>query len=444
MLDNALKRAAVLGAAGKMGSGIALLLLEEISRLEAKTLGQVGSGQYVLTLIDANEAAFPGLRTYLRTQIRRYAERSINQLREWYADNAALVSNQEVIDAFVQGAVDNVRFETTLESAKNSTLIFEAVIEDIDLKTQIFSSLNKVSLPDAYYFTNTSSIPIGVIAEKSGLKGRLIGYHFYNPPAVQKLLEIIPAQDTAPELTQLAEELAKRLGKIVVFSRDVAGFIGNGHFLREIDLALQETAQLEREMPQVNAICLMNQITQELLVRPMGIFQLLDYVGIEVLQKVMKIMNRYLGIHFHSDLIDRMVKGGITGGQHPDGTQKPGFFSYEGHAMKQVYSLEKKAYVDLPGNLLGTLPKGHLPWKALSKQKGKEKVLQAYFEQLFQMETPQARLAQQHLVKSRDLARRLVKDGVAHRIEDINTVIMNGFYHLYGPDNAYIPEEAVR
>lgn len=439
MLDDALKRVAVIGAAGKMGSGISLLLLQEMACLSTEK-----NEVYILTLIDPNEQGLPGLRTYLRSQMLRYAEKNINRLRAYYEDNPKLISNEEMIHAFVQNSIDLIRLETDLLQARGSHLLFEAAVESLELKVKIFSQLRDVVDDKALFFTNTSSIPISVISDQSDLVHRLMGYHFYNPPAVQRLLEIIPAEDASSEFISLSEELAKRLGKIVIFSKDVAGFIGNGHFLREINVSLEEVIALQKERSQVEAICLVNQMTQELLIRPMGIFQLFDYVGIDVLQRVMHIMSHYLDLSFHIDLIDQMIDAGCTGGQHPDGTQKDGFFQYSGHAIQKVYSIEEKGYVDLPGNLLGELPQGHMPWKALSKKKDKDEILKSYFQALFQDTTPIARLAQKHLVKSREIARQLVIDGVAKNIEDVNTVIMNGFYHLYGPDSQLLPEEAMR
>ncbi len=441
MLDEKLTSAAVIGAAGKMGSGISLLLLREIARLEASTTGKVGSGAYTLTLIDPNTDGLPGLRTYLRSQMTRFAEKQINDLRTYYKDNPRLVSNEEIIEAFVQGAMDCVRFEGDLSQAKDAHLIFEAIVEDLEIKTRVFNELKQTAPEDALFFTNTSSLPIGVLAEAADLKGRIIGYHFYNPPAVQKLLEIIPAEGSDKAFIELADELAKRLGKIVVYSKDVAGFIGNGHFLREINEALKEVSELESSHSRVEALCLVDQMTRDLLIRPMGIFQLFDYVGIDVLHRVMQIMTRYLDIAFHGDLIDHMVAAGRTGGQHPDGSQKDGFFQYKGHAIDKVYDVEKNAYVDLPGDLIGELPEGHLPWKTMGKEKNRDELLKTYLRNLFELNTPTARLASSHLLKSRDIARELVSDGVARSIEDVNTVIMNGFYHLYGPDYEHLPQE---
>ncbi len=243
-LDEALQNVAVVGAAGKMGSGISLLLLQEMAHIEAEQKGKAGTGAFRLILIDTSEKGLDALRHYLHEQILKYAEKNINDLRRFYVRNPKLVSNQEIIEAFVEGALDLIHCETSLEKAKHATLIFEAIIEDVEAKVQLFKSLVAGRKDEAYFFTNTSSIPISILNEKAQLHNRLIGFHFYNPPAVQKLLEVIAPDHMEPALKSLALELAKRLRKTVVHSGDVAGFIGNGHFIREALFACHKVHEL--------------------------------------------------------------------------------------------------------------------------------------------------------------------------------------------------------
>ena len=108
-----------------------------------------------------------------------------------------------------------------LEAARDCTLLFEAVPESEDLKAGLLRRLRKTCPPEALFLSNTSSIPIHRLDAAAGLDGRVVGFHFYNPPAIQKLLELIPGEGTRPGLVRLAEELARRFGKTVVRSRDV-------------------------------------------------------------------------------------------------------------------------------------------------------------------------------------------------------------------------------
>jgi 3-hydroxyacyl-CoA dehydrogenase len=415
------KHIVVLGAAGKMGSGIALLLLQRTAGLK----------EGFLTLLDVNPQSFTSLKTYLREHLSRYAEKNINYLRKLYRDHPELIDNEEMITAFVEGGLDRTRFATSLDECSGAQIIFEAIIEDIEVKADVLSKVNAVADPQAIYFSNTSSIPIHVLEERSGIHGRLIGFHFYNPPAVQKLLELIIPKGAKKEAVESALEMGKLLNKTIVFSQDIAGFIGNGHFIREASEACAQVEQLRKKMTVPEAICTVNTVTQDLLIRPMGIFQLIDYVGIDVVQHIMKIMSRYLsGQAFNSSLIDAMVSRGVRGGQKGDGSQKEGFFSYDRGKPVKVYDMENGRYV--PYIVPEGLPQGHETWKAMSKDKDRNEKLTVYLASLPEGGTEASQLAMHFLKHSRSIAEKLVEDGVAGSLEDVDTVLKEGFFHLYG------------
>lgn len=444
-LDDALRKVAVIGAAGKMGSGISLLLLQEIARTEAEKTGEAGSGEYTLTLIDANEQALFSLRRYLRAQLTKYAEKNINSLREYYAANHDLISNEEILRAFVDGALDCTRFETELTSAKDSIFVFEAILEDVASKITTFSNLKAMSRKDQYYLTNTSSIPISLLNETCHLDNRIIGYHFYNPPAIQKVLEVVETANVEPQLHAMAIELAKRLHKVVVRSHDIPGFIGNGLLIPEIIFACNQARALAKEhsLPLSQAITLINQVTQEYLLRPMGVFQLMDYVGIDVCQNIAKIMSIYLpDATLKDELIDALLAAGIKGGQHGDGSQKDGVFQYKQQSISGVYDLKEKKYLTLfPGaqSILGELPQKPLTWKDLQNDSDKINKIKKYFDLIFQQNTLGAALAKASLKHSRQIARNLIEAGVADRLEDVDTVLKNGFFHVYGVADLRLP-----
>lgn len=416
----------VLGAAGKMGSGIALLLLQEIASMPGSSL----------TLLDTNAQGFESLRKYLREHLLRYAEKNINRLRIYYQNREDLIDNGDMIRTFIDDALDRVRFVTSIEECRGARMIFEAILEDIDVKAKVFSQLNKVADPNAIYFTNTSSIPIHILEKQSHIEGRLVGFHFYNPPAVQKLVEIIVPHGLKKDILEISLDVGKRLNKTIVFSEDIAGFIGNGHFIREASEACRKVDELRHKMPLPEAICLVNSITQDYLIRPMGIFQLMDYVGIDVVQNIVKVMSRYLSDQkFNTSLIDAMVSRGIKGGQNGDGSQKDGFFVYEKGQPVQVYDLDKHHYIPYVASAkIKEMPKGHEPWKVLSKDKNRNEKLHDYFANLWGEHSTPAKLAIHFLENSRKISHKLVHDGVAHSVKDVDTVLQNGFFHLYNVD----------
>lgn len=428
-MDKKWEHVVVLGAAGKMGRGIALLLLQEIARIKGSKL----------TLLDTNSLCFDALKKYLREHLLKYAERNINSLRLDYQEREELVDNGDIIHTFVEEALEKVSYVTAIEECRGARMIFEAILEDVEVKAKVFSEVDVVAESEAYYFSNTSSIPIHVLQEKSHIEGRLIGFHFYNPPAVQKLLEIIIPAGVEDKVKEIALGVGKRLNKTIVFSKDIAGFIGNGHFIREIVEACDKVVKLREKMSLLEALCVVNKVTQDFLLRPMGLFQLIDYVGIDVARHIAKIMTEYLpGQVFNTSLIDSMVLAGVKGGQNGDGSQKDGFFSYDKGRPLKVYDLESQKYV--PYHVweeFNMLPQGYEAWKALSVDKGRKEKIAKYFINLMSDESLGAKLALQFLEKSRSIGHRLVKEGVARSIEDVDIVLQNGFFHLYGVDDPW-------
>jgi 3-hydroxyacyl-CoA dehydrogenase len=442
-LSERLQNVAVLGAAGKMGSGIALLLAQELARTKLTPEGQ--GKIYRLALIDLNEAALDGLLTYLRTQLVKLAEKSVGQLRELYADRQDLVENGQMIDTFVASAMSILRPSTEMSGVNGAKLVFEAVFENEQLKIDLLSRAREAADPDAWYLTNTSSIPIRGLDEKLELGGKIAGYHFYNPPAVQKLLELITTDKTLPALKEAGAALAKRLGKKVFPANDVAGFIGNGHFMRDGLHAIAEAEGLRQGGDWAPALYKINRVSQEWLIRPMGIFQLIDYVGVDVTKMILDVMDTYLsGQGLQSDFINALVEKKVLGGQNHDGSQKDGILQYKKGRPVAVYELNTGAYVpfeDLASKAdgeLGPLPQGYRPWKALlMDHAGKGEALDQHFAALRASSDEGAKLALTYLEASKSIGEQLVADEVALSADDVNGVLTNGFYHLYGPINDY-------
>lgn len=380
-----------------MGRGIALLILEQMALCKH---------EFTLRLVDTFEPALKKTLVYLRAELTSFAEKKINFLRQYFADRADLVSNEEIIREFVRSALVNVQWGSELKSCRNSTHVFEAILEDEAAKAGLFQELESLTKVNPWYFTNTSAIPIGSLAARGNISGRLIGMHFYNPPAVQKLLEIIEPEGIDPKLSAFGEGFAGMLGKRVVFSADVAGFIGNGHFLREICYAADQKSAKQ--------VWQMNEVTEKFLLRPMGIFRLIDYVGPDVLQNAAQIMREHLGIALPIYFLEDCKR----------------CFAYEEGRAVAVMDPESVRFVPIDPlwkEELGCLPKGWRPWKEMKPDQAR-----SYLEELRGADTLGARMAQHFLAHSLQIGKKLVQDGVAASLDDVDTVLKFGFYHLYG------------
>jgi len=440
-----LQHVTVLGAAGKMGSGILLLTAVEVADL--MLLPENKGKSFVVNTMDLSNDALAGVMRYLRVQVRKLAEKKTVRLRELYKDNKQLIENGDIIDQYVFDVMNVVRPVTTIDSAYQSTLIFEAVSENADLKIKLFKQIDTNNANEPLYFTNTSSVPIHHLEENANLKGRILGFHFYNPPAVQKLVELIVTDHTESETEAFAREYAKKLRKKIVPSNDFAGFIGNGHFMRDGLYGIHEAERLMKEdgftFPE--AVYTIDKISREFLIRPMGIFQLVDYVGLDVCSFIMQVMNPYLSNEdLHSQLLDKMNELGVKGGQFSDGSQKDGFLQYEKGRPVGAYDLAAKEYVlfsdiqEKCDRKIGPAPGSLKPWKLVNFDKEKGDLLNTYFAELNQSDSFGANLAKNYHLNSKKIGLKLVETGVAKSEDDVNMVLLTGFYHAYGPINNYL------
>ena len=332
-LFSGLKNISVLGASGKMGRGIVLLFARSLLKYNFKF-----EKKHQIFAIDVSMDGLEEMLLYIELQSFKYAEKNIDTIRELYADNSDLINESDFVKAYVEDVKNLISISTEIDSAYNSELVFEAVAENIDIKTSLFSSIDKNSIVRPYFFTNTSSIPIATMEKEADIKGRMIGLHFYNPPPVQKLLEIIRTDQTQSELILLADEIAKELNKTVIYAPDFAGFIGNGQFLREVSYAMNLAQEISGDYGIPKAIYLINEVTRELLLRPMGIFEVVDYVGIRVCNSIMSVMRKaFPDESFNNTLLLKWIQAGALGGQDTKGKTKNGIFKYESGQITGVY-----------------------------------------------------------------------------------------------------------
>lgn len=123
------------------------------------------------------------------------------------------------------------------EAVKEADFVFEAVFEDVELKRKIFKELDENTPKHAVLASTTSTIPITILGEATNRPDKVIGTHWFNPPVIQQLIEIIPGKETGKETVNATEELAKKLGKVpVTLKRDLFAFASSAlyeHLLRE-------------------------------------------------------------------------------------------------------------------------------------------------------------------------------------------------------------------
>ncbi len=435
---------AIIGAAGKMGRGISQMLVQEVCRAECEKRQDISCETSRIQLIDSNEEMLFAFRRSLKDILRTFAEKNIQTLRSYALNNKYLVSNEDVIEAFVNNCLESIQLSTDLNTARNASLIFEAAAENIEIKSRILKTLAELCSKDTFFFSNTSSIPISFLAEKAKLNGRIIGLHFYNPAPVQKLLEVVIPKGTLEPLVHLAEEIGRRLNKHAVPSADISGFIGNGHMIREMGMILREAEALSNEYPLEEAVYLFNRVYQVYLLRPMGLFQLMDFVGLDICSQIATVMEQFLEQPIRLTLCEKMLEKGIKGGLSSEGKQQPGFFSYKGKDIEGIYNWQTSAYellsadkIERWNSVLGAMPEDRLTWKQLSREDlNRETKINKHFYEITTSSELGCAWAKKFLGVSADIAELLVKDKVAAKIEDVDTVLELGFHHLYAPRRA--------
>lgn len=162
----------------------------------------------------------------------------------------------------------------------NSDLVIEVVPENMELKRKVYGELDGIAAPDTIFASNTSTLPITEIAEATNRKDMVIGVHFFNPPQLMKLVEVIPGASTSPYIAEAMENFVKTLGKTpVVCRKDVPGFIINRLFIPMVHEALytMERQNVSKEMIDSSVRFDMG--------FPMGIFELADFTGLDVIHK---------------------------------------------------------------------------------------------------------------------------------------------------------------
>ncbi|MGC8661036.1 MAG: 3-hydroxyacyl-CoA dehydrogenase NAD-binding domain-containing protein [Nitrososphaeria archaeon] len=184
----------------------------------------------------------------------------------------------------VDSVMSRLNTDKSLENAlKATSVMFEAVPEVLDLKLKLFRIAGTVAPNNSMLATNTSSIPVSEIAKVVPNPERVIGMHFFNPPQLMPLVEIVKGQKTSDSCVKAATDISKRFGKEpVLVSRDVPGFIVNRVLARLLNTSCAMVAHGAATVESVDSAL------KYRLGFPMGAFELADYSGIDVFYLVFR------------------------------------------------------------------------------------------------------------------------------------------------------------
>ena len=242
---------------------------------EIKTVGVVGTGSMGVGIMQvAAQAGFQVHAVDVNQAAWDRAQKTIAKSLE------RMVAKEKITAADLQAALARLSFSTEVESLKEVPFIFEAVFENLQVKKELFTRLDAIAREDAVYSSNTSSLSITEMASLVKRPAQFVGMHFFNPVPMMKLVEVIPALQTAQATTNLALEMAKKLGKTSISCKDTPGFVLNRLL---VPYMLDAARLLEQGVASRDDIDTAMKLGAGF---PMGPFELMDFTGVEISQLV--------------------------------------------------------------------------------------------------------------------------------------------------------------
>ncbi|TVR82436.1 MAG: 3-hydroxybutyryl-CoA dehydrogenase [Saprospirales bacterium] len=187
-----------------------------------------------------------------------------------------MAAKGKISESDVKAIFGRIHFVESHTSFSDCELIIEAIVEDIEIKQSVFAELEMAISKDCILATNTSSLSVSAIASACDRPERVIGIHFFNPPFLMKLVEIIPALQTANTVVNKSFDWISSMGHLPVKAKDTPGFIVNriarpfyGEALRILDEGIADAATIDWAMTEIGGF-------------RMGPFTLMDYIGNDV------------------------------------------------------------------------------------------------------------------------------------------------------------------
>jgi 3-hydroxybutyryl-CoA dehydrogenase len=182
------------------------------------------------------------------------------------------------------GILSSIHGTADYEDIGDSDLVIEAATENLDTKLEIFKVIDGITRDDIVLATNTSSLPIVQLGMQTKRPDRVVGMHFFNPPPVMPLLELVRSITTSDETVEFARGMGDRLGKTTVMAKDRAGFIVNyllTYYLNSAVRMVEEGFATKEDIDTAVKLGLSH---------PMGPFELLDLIGLDTMMSVAEVL----------------------------------------------------------------------------------------------------------------------------------------------------------
>ncbi|MGH9177397.1 MAG: 3-hydroxyacyl-CoA dehydrogenase family protein [Acidimicrobiales bacterium] len=250
-------------------------------------------------------AAKAGFGVVLRSRSKGNVDKARQQLERSLAKQ---VEREAMSAADRDDILGRVEVTTDLDALAGCGLVLESVVEDLDVKRQLFAELGRIC-PDAILATNTSTLPVVDVAMATERPDRVLGLHFFNPAPKMPLVEVVPALTTSDSSVEAARRFAEECGKDPVTVKDNAGFIVNALLfpylnsaVRMLDSGIASREDIDAAMKGGCGF-------------PMGPLALLDLIGLDTSLAILNALNedRHDGCSAPAPLLKRMVTANLLG-----------------------------------------------------------------------------------------------------------------------------------
>ena len=272
--------------------------------MDVKTIGVIGAGTMGRGI--AYAAALGGYRTILEDVMPEMLARGIAWIAQAFDEG---VKRGKLTAEDAKSALARVETASSVEEvSREADFLIEAVPEEMELKLELYTLFDKFARPDAVLASNTSSLSIAEMAEMTYRPELCVGMHFFNPVPKMRLIEVVRAAKTSDETIATCREVGARMGKEVVVVKESPGFItsrvnaliGNEAFaMLEAGLASPEDIDKAVKLG---------------LNHPMGPFEMVDLVGLDVRLRILEYLHATLGEKYRpNDLLKKLVAEGRLG-----------------------------------------------------------------------------------------------------------------------------------
>lgn len=184
--------------------------------------------------------------------------------------------------AFAQSTLDRIKGSTDLKDLADCDLVIEAIVEDLDIKKELFAKLGALCKPETIFASNTSSFPIAEMGDASGRPERMVGLHFFNPVQLMKLVEVVRSSKTDDAVFDAAKAFGLACGKAPVACKDTPGFVVNRLLVPYMTQALLMLERGDASAEDIDTAMMYG------CGHPMGPIKLTDYVGLDTTLSILE------------------------------------------------------------------------------------------------------------------------------------------------------------